>query len=127
MASSLRPLIQTYKCDAAIAKGLAVKIGTDRAHVAYAAATTQESIGIAQGATTTAEDKVEVALPGGGAKGLAQTTIVAGQLLTQHTDGSLKPVGTAGDRVIAIAMEGAVAGDLFDVMVAISQTYTTNA
>ncbi len=45
--------------------------------------------------------------------------------LTAHTDGSLKPVANANDRVIAVAEEDAVAGDLFSVFVVISQATAT--
>ncbi len=125
MASTMAPVIQNFKADAAIAKGKAVKCGTDSEHVAVGAAVTDDCIGIAQSAAAAAEDKIEVALPGGGAKALAQTSIVAGTLLVSHTDGALKPIATAGDRIVAVAKEAAVAGDLFEVLVVLGQAYTT--
>lgn len=125
MASSLKPVILTFKADAAITKGMAVKLGTDAKHVAKGAAATDDCIGVAQSAPTAAEDAVEVAVPGGGGKGLCQTTVVAGNLLVSHTDGKLKPIATAGDRVVAVAMEGGVAGDLIDIMVTVGHAYTT--
>ncbi len=125
MATSLAPKIQAYKADAAITKGMAVKLGSDFKHVAKGAAVTDDCVGIAQSTVTTAEDVVEVAVPGGGAKGLCQTTIVAGTLLVSHTDGKLKPVATAGDRVIAVAMQDGVAGDLIDVNVIVCHAYAT--
>jgi len=125
MASSLAPKILAFKADAAISKGMAVKIGTDSEHVAKGAAASDDCIGVAQSAPSAAEVVVEVAVPGGGGKGLAQTTIVAGNLLVSHTDGKLKPVATAGERVIAVAMDSAVAGDLFDIIVVVGHAYAT--
>lgn len=127
MSATFQPHVLTFKADGAIAKGKAVKIGSDRDHVAVSAATTDKHIGIAQNDAVNAGDLVEVALPGGGAKGLAQGTINAGALLTSHTDGSLKKVAAASDRVIAMAMDGAVAGDILPVMVIVAQGTATEA
>lgn len=116
MASSLSPKIRTYQADAAIAKGKAVKIGASSdEYVQVAAAASDKLLGLAQSAATAADDAVEVAM-GGGAKGLAQTAIAAGEFLTAHTDGTLKPA-SSGEYYIAQAMQAAVAGDLFDVNV----------
>jgi hypothetical protein len=122
-----RPRIQTYKSDGAIPKGSAVKIGTDRGHVAKCTAATDKSIGIAAGSTSGAEESVEVYLPGGGGKGLAQASISAGALLTSHTDGSLKPVAAANNRVIAMAMEDASANDIFALEVLVAQATATES
>ncbi len=107
----------TFKCGAAIAKGTAVKPGADRDHVIVSAAKTSLNLGIAQNATTTAEDKVEVAMPGGGSKALLGGTAYFGDLLAPTTDGSLIVTTTAGDRVIAMALEDGVVGDMISVMV----------
>lgn len=112
MSSTYTPHILTFKADAAISKGMAVKIGTDKDHVAKAAATTDKCIGVAQNAATAAEDKVEVAMPGGGGKVLAKTTFVAGDLLGPNADGTLQKVASASDRYIAMALEDASANDL---------------
>ncbi len=125
MASSSAPKIQTYKADAAITKGMAVKFGTDGEHVAKSAAATDDHIGIAQSAPTTAEDAVEVAMPGGGGKGLLQASCTRGQLLTAHTDGKLKPIANANDRVIALSMNSGAAGDLIPVEVVVTQGTAT--
>lgn len=117
MASSLAPVILTFKADGVIAKGKAVKIGSDSKHVVLCSLASDHGIGVAQGDAAAAEDMVEVAVVGGGAKGLAQATISAGQLLVSHTDGALKKASALGDRVVAVAMEDAVAGDLFDCVV----------
>jgi hypothetical protein len=127
MASYSTPRIQSYRAGGAIAKGKAVKIGADREHVVVCAATTDKAIGIAQNAVTTAEDLVEVALPGGGGLALAQTTVAAGKHVVSHTDGALKPIAAANDRVIAMAMEDAVANDLFAVEIISCQATATES
>lgn len=113
MASTSAPKIKTYLADAAIAKGQAVKLGSDEKHVAKGAANTDDCIGVAQSAASAAEEAIEVALPGGGAKGLAGETITAGKLLVSASDGDLEQTNSSGDRVVAVALEGAAAGDLF--------------
>jgi len=127
MSSIFSPRIGTFKASAAITKGAAVKIGADNEHVTECSATTDKSIGIAAGDAAAAEDVIEVYLPGGGGKALAQTAIAAGKLLTSHTDGSLKPIAAANDRVIAMAMEDAVANDLFAVEVLVAQGTATES
>lgn len=119
MASSSAPRILTFKADAALAKGKAVKFGTDADHVAVGAANTDRVFGIVQNASTAAEDDLEVALPGGGAKALIGETILAGEYLVCHTDGTLVKPNAEGDVIIAQAMEGGVANDLISVEVLI--------
>lgn len=121
MASSLAPKIQAWKVDAAIAKGKAVKIGSDDKHVAVGAANTDACIGIIQNAPDTAEDTAEVAVSGGGGKGLLGESVAAGQPLCSDTDGSLVKPNALGDYVIAHAMQAGVSGDLIDVNIGRSQ------
>jgi len=127
MASTKKPDILVLKAGAAISKGMAVKFGADFKHVVKSAAATDKSIGIAQNDAANAEDPVEVALPGGGAKGLCQTTVAAGKMLVSHTDGKLKPVAAANDRVIAVAMQDGVADDIIDTIVLIGQATATES
>lgn len=117
MSSTFRPNIQIFKADAAISKGMAVKHGTDDTHVAKSSVATSKHIGIAQNAVTTAEDLVELALPGGGAKGLAGAAVTRGDLLTSDSSGYLVASTTPGDRIIGVAMQSAATNDLFDVFV----------
>jgi hypothetical protein len=125
MASTLEPKILTFLSNGTIAKGKAVKfVVSNASQVVVAAAATDDCIGIAQIAVVAGE-YCEVAVIGGGAKALAQATVAAGKLLVSHTDGALKPIANANDRVIAIAMDDAVAGDLFDVMVIAAQATAT--
>ena len=119
MASSSNQKILTFKAGGAIAKGKAVKIGADNQHVVVGAGNTDSCIGIAQNAALAAEDLVEVAIVGGGAKALAKESITAGKLLVSNADGSLEQTNASGDRFIAVAMEDAAAGDIFAVEVVI--------
>lgn len=116
MASHAESVIVNFLAAAAIAKGKAVKIGSDDNHVAVGAANTDKVLGLLQTATTAAEDVAEVAV-GGGAKGLLGETVAAGDLLVSHTDGTLVKANASGDLVIAKAMEGGAAADLIDVLV----------
>lgn len=117
MASSSDPKIYVLLAGAAIAKGKAVKIGADDNHVIAGTANTSRCLGVCQNEVTTAEDNVEIALPGGGAKGLLGETVAAGDLLVSHTDGTLVKANASGDHLIAKAMEGGASGDLIDIEV----------
>jgi hypothetical protein len=123
MAVSSNPNIVSYLCDAAIAKGKAVKIGTDRSHVAVGAANTDKVIGILQTATTAAEETAEVAIAGGGAKALLGEGVTAGAYLVSHTNGTLVLANAAGDHVVAVAMEAGDASDLIEVFVTYFEAY----
>jgi hypothetical protein len=120
MSSYAAPNLLSFKAGAAIPQGSVVKPGADNQHVLKAAAATDKAFGIAQNAATTAEDLVEVALPGGGAKALAGGTISFGDLLSSDANGALVASTTDNDRHVAVAMEDAVAGDLFSVHVSVS-------
>ncbi len=113
----MQPNCLTFKAGAAIPEGSVVKPGADNQHVLKSAAATSKNFGIAQNAALAAEDKVEVALPGGGGKGLAGGSISFGDCVTSDGNGALVTTVTAGDRVVAIAMEDASAGDLFSLQV----------
>lgn len=117
MASHPQPVMLSFLADAAIAKGKAVKFGTDSKHVAVCSANTDHAVGILQTATTAAEDVAEVALPGGGAKALCGEIWAAGNWLVPHTDGSLVKANAEGDTVLAIALSSAAVNDLAPVLV----------
>ncbi len=114
MASSFKPNMVAFLADAAIAKGKAVKSGTDFMHVAVGAANTDRCIGIIQNAPTAAEDVAEVAIPGGGAKCLLGETVAAGVDVCSGTDGRLVAVNAEGDQILARLVQGGVANDLVD-------------
>lgn len=123
MASIIKPLIGTYEAGAAVAKGQAVKFvaSTSGKRVVPCSATTDKAIGIAQVAAVNVGDLVEVARPGGGAKALAKATIASGDVLGVNADGSIQKVANAGDRVVGVADDDAVAGDIFAMFVQLSQ------
>lgn len=127
MSSMVKPLIAAFLTDALIAKGQAVKIGSSRTNVTPVASTTDLSIGIAQGATTVVGDEVEVAMPGGGGKGLANSTIAAGNFLGHNANAGLQKLANANDKIVAQALESAVAGDIFSVMVLSAQGVATQS
>jgi hypothetical protein len=125
MSASSNPRIYSFLVDGSIAKGKAVKIGTDKNHVAVGAANTDRCIGIAQVLADTAEDTIEVALPGGGAKGLLGESVSAGNDLCSHTDGSLVKVNAEGDQIIARAMQDGASGDLIAVEVYLATAHAS--
>ncbi len=112
---------------AAVPRGSAVKMGADAKHCIVGSANTSRCIGIALNAAVSAEDPVEVALPGGGAYALLSETVAAGNDLVSHTDGSLALPNAQGDEIIARALEGGGAGELVPVIVAISNANASQA
>lgn len=127
MSSIVKPNIVTYEADGAIAKGQAVKIGSARTRVAVVSATTDMSIGVAQNVAVNAGDLVEVATVGGGAKGLANSVIAAGNILGQNANGGMQKAAAANDRCVGIALESAVAGDLFSMVIDLGMATQTQA
>lgn len=119
MASTKAPEILAYKAAAALTKGHAVKKGADDEHVQVCSAGSDKGIGIIQNDVTTADDVCEVAVMGG-AKGLAGGAIVQGDLLAADSNGALVATTTANDRVLGVAEEDAASGDLFSVLVGLS-------
>ena len=117
MSSYAKPKLLTFKADAAIPEGAVVKYGSDNKHVAKSTAATDKHVGIAQNAAVNAGDKVEVALPGGGAKALAGGSINGGDVLTADSSGNVVATTTDHDRVIAVALDGAASADLVSVHV----------
>ncbi len=107
----------SFKVAAACARGLVVKPGSSREHVAVVSAATDKGIGILQNTTTAANEIAEVALPGGGAIAKLGGTVAFGDMLGFNTGGKLIKVAQASDRVIAMAMEDGVADDLIAVEV----------
>ena len=128
MSTYSKPRILAFLADVTtIVEGCVVKVGSDRSHVTLAAASTDKILGLSQtsisntaeGVTGAVGDPVEVALSGAGAKGLCGSggSIAAGDYLTSDANGALVTTTSAGDRVVAMAMEAAVSGDLFSVEV----------
>lgn len=119
MASHSEPRIYSFNALASIQKGKAVKVASGYAagHVNLGAANTDRCLGIAQNTASASGHLVEVAIQGGGAKGLLGETVSAGEDLVAHTDGTLVKPNAEGDQIIARAVEGGVAGDLISVEV----------
>lgn len=127
MSAMVKPVIATYEASAAISKGQAVKLDSTGKKATACSATTDKAVGVAQNAAVNVGDLVEVALPGGGAKGLAKATINAGDILGVNADGSIQKVASASDRVIGMAMEDAAAADIFQMYVGVSQAVGTQS
>ncbi len=125
MASSSAPRILAFLSDSSIAKGKAVKIGTDKNHVALGAANTNRCFGIAQVEVTGSGSVCEVALPGGGAKGLLGESVSAGDDLVSHTDGTLVKPNAEGDQIIARAMQDGSTSDLIAVEVYLATAHAS--
>lgn len=123
MASSSEKRIAAYKFTAAVARGKVVKATTDPKFTVVSSAATDKHKGILQDDVSETSSGSglytvgEVAIQGGGAIGLAGTTIAEGDYLTSDSSGALIPTTTPGDRVCAKAMEAAVANDIFGVEV----------
>lgn len=117
MASHLKEKCLAYKAAGAISRGMAVKPGADRSHVAKATAATDKIIGLAISTTENAEETIEVAHPGGGAVALLGDTVSAGDLLTADANGKLIATTTANNKIIAQALEDGVLNDLIAVNV----------
>jgi len=117
MSSCLQPKIANYKAAAALAAYKAVKKGADDEHVVVGAANTDRCIGIVQNSSTAAEDILEVAHPGGGAKALLGEAVNMGDFLVSHTDGTLVLPNAEGDVIIAQALEDGASGDVIGVNV----------
>ncbi len=115
-----KPNAVTMLAGGAIPRGSFVKPGADKTHCVVGAANTDRCIGIALNAAVSAEDPVEVALPGGGAYALLSENVVAGNDLVSHTDGSGALPNTAGDEILARCLEAGSTGELVPVVVIIS-------
>lgn len=120
MASSSTPRIEVFYADTAgIAKGSAVKAGSDKNHIALAVAASDKIVGWAQNAGVNVGDKIEVALPGGGAKCVAGGVISFGDVVTANALGQAVATTNNGDRSGGVSMQSAVAGDIFYAEVAV--------
>jgi hypothetical protein len=117
MASHSQSRVQSFKATAAMARGLAVKIGADSEHMSVASAATDKIMGISNSAPSAADEMMEVCLQGGGAKGKLGGTVAAGDFLTSDASGKLIATTTENDRLIAMAMEAGAADDLIAVEV----------
>lgn len=119
MASILQPNVQAFLALSAVELGDAVKLdSSDPDKVEKATANTDLAIGVAQCAAAAGET-VEVALVGGGAKARAGEAIAAGKAVVAGADGELFQTNADGDRIVGIAMDDAVANDIFPIQVSL--------
>lgn len=130
MASSSAPRVLAFGASGAITRGKGVKLAS-ASTVAQCSASTDKVIGIAQNDVSsddaTAGVKCEVALPGGGSLALAQGTIEWGDRLGVNASGALQKVAAQHEPIIAVAMQDAVASDLFAVEVIVAQATQAQA
>ena len=120
MATYLEPKVLTFKATAAIGQYKIVKGGADNEHVTVAAAGSDNSVGVAMGAATVAEQFIEVAVAGGGAKVQLGGTVAFGDKLTANASGLAVVAATTND-VVGVAMEAGVSGDIIGMVVQLSQ------
>lgn len=119
MSSCTERRVYAYKSDdTSCVYGAGYKFGTDGKHVTKGAAATDKIIGICQteaGQVTAAEDPLELALRGGGAKALLNGVVTRGAELAFNGTGFV--AASSADWVSAIAMESGVSGDIIPVEV----------
>lgn len=102
----------TRKCDAALADGVLVKVGSDADHVAVATAATEKPLGIAFGATDAAEDVIGIELftSQGTKKATAVAAIDVDDLLCAAAGGKIQKVPVAAGTYYIIGRALTAAG-----------------
>lgn len=117
-------LIKTFYADAAIAANTIVKAGSADNKCAQSTAVADKIIGVSDLAAGAAGDRVDVIM-----SGIAQIkyggTIARGDLLTVNASGqavTAAPAAGTNNRIIGVAMESGVSGDLGSVMVQLGTT-----
>lgn len=99
-------------------------MGADLEHVAKATAATDKIIGTAnhdvEYNSASGDEPLEVCMNGGGAPFKAGGTIQLGDMLTADANGDIVATTTSGNRVVGVATQDAVVGDIFGGEVALS-------
>lgn len=126
MTSHNEPRMKALKIDSAVTQYYFVKFGTDSEHVALAGAN-ERAIAIAAEAGTTAEDQIDVYLPGGGGLLKVNETVALGKLLTSTAGGLGEVADAAGEWVGAIAWKAGVQNDVIPVEVIQMQAQASDA
>lgn len=108
--------IKTFIAAAAIAGRKLVTFGTGKT-VVEATAATDPIIGIAEQIGSSDNGRVDVII-NGIAEAVAGGNITRGNVLTADATGNVVVSAQATDRIIGIAMDDAVAGDVVDVLIA---------
>lgn len=118
MSSFAKSNTLTFIAGGTITKGQAIKPGADRRTVLASVLATSKNFGVAMNDAGIG-DNVEVALPGGGAKGKINGAVFFGDMLVPDNTGNLITTTTTGDRYVAVAMEDAVQGDLSSIHIVV--------
>lgn len=115
MASSSKPQpkIITLEANAAISRGRILKFNGEK--VEHGAAAGDSLMFVSEDAAAAADDRVEC-IYDGGALVEAAGTIAAGAAITSNASGQAV-TAAAGNRIIGYAMQGAVSGDLFPMLI----------
>ena len=104
-----------YVANAAIGRGIAVKISSGQVVVATAA--TDKIIGVTVDKAAALETAtVRLRSAAGTAVGKAGGTIAVGDKVTANGSGQLITTVTAGNEIVGMAVEAALSGDLFEFM-----------
>ena len=117
MSSFNEPNQMTVTADNEIALGEAVGYGSANGRVVVASANTQRAKGIAQSVASGSNNRLVIALPGGGGQGLLGEAVNAGDSLVPHTDGSLVKPNASGDKICARAEQDGASGDVIEIRV----------
>lgn len=120
MSSCTSPNIWAFKAtaDYSAKQFCAVIFGADDEHVTVASVAGARCMGILQNAPAAADDRAEVALPGGGGKAVLGTGGAArGNFLKVDANGALVVASTDKDEYCAKAMATGVAGDVIPVLI----------
>lgn len=133
MASSIKPLVRTYKAGGAINPLSFVKLsvsgsGSAKNPVVVQCGAGDRPIGIAQNDSAAASgDEVEVAFVGGGARLNITGTVAAGNTIKSDSSGYGVVTASDADECGAMAVESGVSGDIIGVHVMFGQKGTTGA
>ncbi|MBS0364910.1 MAG: DUF2190 family protein [Proteobacteria bacterium] len=110
-------LIKTYDAGAAIAPYTIVKLTTTDFQALAAAAATDPIIGVTTEVNAASGDRVDV-VHNGIAYVTAGGAIAAGDALTSDANGHAITTVTANNRTVGFARQSAVAGDVFEALIA---------
>lgn len=107
-------LQKTFYAGATVAANRIVKPGADNTKVVVGAAATDKLIGVSDNLGAASGETLDVILDGI-ALVKAGGTVAMGDLITSDATGQGVATTTASNRIIGVAMEDAVSGDLFGV------------
>lgn len=113
-------LQKTLYAGAAIAKNRILKFGADELHVVVGAAATDKLIGVADNlGADAAEDRIDVIVSGIALVEYGGNVTCGDQLTSDGTGKAVTaaPAATASNRVIGVAMQSGVSGDIGSVLI----------